>query len=352
MRGRRRREYERTTHTSTRVCMYLLALVAVVLLGVSWYADRKAESRKSASVSSPFDYASVPAYDGHPYFEVNGDVPFFTESGIRETPHLEYAKPDALGRCRAASACLSPATLAPQGAKRGAIGHIRPSGWHTVKYDCIRDKYLYNRCHMIAWSLSGTLDDERNLVTGTKYLNLSMLHGMEYETLEYIRETGNRVLYRVTPVFTGNDLLCRGLLMEAKSVEDDGAGLEHCRFFYNVQPGIEIDYEDGSSEYSGIFPDTESPAVNAEYARRAENPGARIRDGTETRRKEDNAPDSGTSLRNTDTADYVLNLNSKKFHLPSCENAGKIKSSNRSGFDGTREELIRLGYEPAGCCSP
>lgn len=168
----------------------------------------------------------------------------FTKEAFRTEPGTEtYADLDGLGRCGAAFACLGPETLPEE--KRGAIGHIRPTGWHTVKYKGIDGNYLYNRCHLIAFSLAGENDNEKNLITGTRFMNVEGMLPFEMQVLDYIRETGNHVLYRVTPVFAGEELVARGVTINAASVEDD----EICFtvFCPNIQPGIAIDYTDGTS---------------------------------------------------------------------------------------------------------
>lgn len=330
--------------TSNYVIMAVLSVLSVIVLIVSSCAgiQKLPETAVPAqlSVLSP-----IPEYDGEAFLEINNDIPLFTDSELTTETYLKYSKQDSLGRCGPASACLSADTLVLQGTKRGQIGHIKPSGWRTVKYDCIYEKYLYNRCHMIAWSLSGTLDDERNLITGTKYLNLSMLYGMELETLNYIRKTGNHVLYRATPLFDGNDLLCRGILMEAKSVEDDGAGLMHCRYFFNVQPGIAISYKDGSSEYNGVFQDMDSPAVNMAFAGQMDDTDIQNKTGG----NRNVTAEGETSARE---ADYIINTNTGKFHLLTCPNAKKTKPQNRQYYTGSGDDLIARGYTPAGCCDP
>lgn len=348
--SRGKKEYETHICTSNYVLMAVLAVLSVITLiisGCAGHGGGRIKTGAGTSAAWTRAFSSIPEYDGKEYIDINNGTPFFTEDEITSETYLSYSDHDSLGRCEQASACLSPETLVPQGTKRGAIGHIRPSGWHTVKYDCIYEKYLYNRCHLIAWSLSGTLDDERNLITGTKYLNLSMLYGMEYETLDYIRKTENHVMYRVTPVYEGDELLCRGLLMEAESVEDDGKGLMHCRYFFNVQPGIEIDYRDGTSRYSGVFADTDSPAVNADYVRRAGNPGSAIRDGTEKARDGTEKGENAEEAR-----EYIVNTNTGRFHLAECPNAKRIQPQNRKNRAGPREKLLSEGYVPAGCCDP
>lgn len=190
-----------------------------------------------------YSYGDIPEYAGDDVTVMNGNEPYtdFSEYGYAQ----EYYSPlDNLGRCGPAAAILCPETLPTE--ERGAIGHVKPSGWHTVKYnDLIDGNYLYNRCHLIAYSLAGENDNELNLVTGTRYLNVTGMLPYEMEVLDYIKETGNPVGYRVTPMFADDELVCRGVLMEARALDDDG--ICFCVFVHNIQPGISIDYLTGES---------------------------------------------------------------------------------------------------------
>lgn len=210
---------------------------------------------------SEFDYSSIPTYTGEPYYVVNNHQPFFDKNEITAEPFEKYGELDNLGRCTAAIACVGKETMPAVGEERGNISSVKPTGWVQNKYDCVEGGWVINRSHMIMWALSAENANEKNLVTGTRYMNLEML---EYENLmvDYIRETGNHVLYRVTPIFVDDELMCRGLLMEAQSVEDDGEGIQFCIFMYNVQPGIEFDYKTGNNWYTGEFLDTDSLAVH------------------------------------------------------------------------------------------
>jgi DNA-entry nuclease len=188
----------------------------------------------------------VPEYTGQAYITVNNNTPFFTEEEKTSTEPFEtYSELDSLGRCGVAYANICPALMPTE--KRGEIGQIKPTGWHTVKYpDVISDLY-YNRCHLIGYQLAGENANEKNLITGTRYLNIDGMLDTENAVAEYVKSTGNHALYRVTPVFTGDNLVCNGLFIEAYSVEDSGAGITLCIYCYNVQPGITIDYATGDS---------------------------------------------------------------------------------------------------------
>lgn len=181
-----------------------------------------------------------------PYVEINGNVPYFNAYDYTTETYYELSELDELGRCGTAEGCFGRETIAE--GERGSIGHIKPSGWHTVKYAGIVDgNYLYNRCHLLMWKLSGILDDERNLITGTRYMNVEGMLPFEEELVNYVQSTGNHVLYRVTPDFQGDELVARGVYMEAVSVEDIGEGISFNVYCFNVQPGITIDYLTGES---------------------------------------------------------------------------------------------------------
>ena len=228
-----------------------------------------------------------------------------------------YSELDALGRCGAAYASVGPETMPTE--DRGEIGSVKPSGWQSVKYDIVDGKYLYNRCHLIGYQLTAENANEKNLITGTRYLNIEGMLPFENMVADYVKETGNHVMYRVTPVFEGDNLVASGVVMEAKSVEDDGDGILYCVYAYNVQPGINIDYATGASS---LGENTQASTV--------ENASQEAETGT----------------------DYILNTNSMKFHLPSCSSAADISDSNRQEYHGTRDELIGQGYEPCGRCNP
>ena len=199
-----------------------------------------------------FDYSQIPEYSSSPYVEVNGNLPFFSESEITTESYESYGQLDSLGRCTTAMACIGKDLFPTE--ERGKIGMIRPSGWHTVKYAGIDGNYLYNRCHLIMYAMTAENANEKNLITGTRYMNTEGMLPFEEKTHDYIERSNHHVMYRVTPVFVGDELLARGVLMEAYSVEDSGAGIQFCIFCYNVQPGISIDYTDGTSsgpEFTG-----------------------------------------------------------------------------------------------------
>ena len=203
------------------------------------------ESILSGSSAESVSLSEIPAYSGEAYVVINENVPFFTDKEITDQSYESYSALDMYGRCGVTIACIGQDIMPTE--ERGAIGMIKPSGWHTVKYDIVDGKYLYNRCHLIGYQLSGENANEKNLITGTRYLNVvGMLH-FENEVAEYVEETGNHVMYRVTPIFEGNNLVASGVEMEALSVEDNGQGVCFHVYVYNVQPGITIDYATGES---------------------------------------------------------------------------------------------------------
>ena len=192
-----------------------------------------------------FASETIPEYSGNPYVELNGNLPYFTEEELSTTAFELYSELDSLGRCGAGYANICKEIMPTE--ERGSIGMVKPTGWHTVKYDCITDRYLYNRCHLIGYQLAGENANEKNLITGTRYLNVDGMLPFENEVADYVNDTDNHVLYRVTPVFSGDNLLASGVIIEAKSVEDNGAGVQFNVYCYNVQPGISIDYTTGES---------------------------------------------------------------------------------------------------------
>ncbi len=219
---------------------YSLA-VSVVVLAIAvaaWFLNQ--------APAPVVDRNDIPDFAGMAYVEINGNVPYFTQADMTTDSYETYAPLDSLGRCGAAVSCIGKDLMPTE--ERGSIGQIKPSGWQTVKYDFVDGKYLYNRCHLIGFQLTGENANRENLITGTRYLNVEGMLPFENMVADYITETDNHVLYRVTPVFEGNELVARGVLMEAKSVEDDGEGILFCVYVYNNQPGVEIDYLTGQSK--------------------------------------------------------------------------------------------------------
>lgn len=299
-----------------------------------------------------FDRAYVPEYHGEPYCEINNSLPFFKE-GERTTESFErYSPLDALGRCGVCEACIGQEMMPAE--KRGSIGAVKPSGWQLVRYDgLVNGNYLYNRCHLIGFMLTGQNANACNLITGTRYLNKEGMLPFEILTADYIRETGNHVLYRVTPIFEGDHLLADGVLMEALSVEDDGDGIRFNVFCYNVQPQIVIDYATGESRLADdaaeralpVTGETTVPAETTATETTAETTTEPAAESTETSLRQ--MPDAADS-----EAEYILNTNTRRFHRPDCQSVPDISERNKAEYTGSREALIAEGYEPCGRCHP
>ncbi|MBR3239702.1 MAG: DNA/RNA non-specific endonuclease [Oscillospiraceae bacterium] len=307
----------------------LLLGLALLLALVFPLGAKKTPLTQETFLASPPDYAREPGC------VVNGDRPFFTAEELREARGLRFSEQDALGRSGPALALLGPETLATE--KRSPIGDLRPSGWHTVRYDDrIEDRYLYNRCHLVAYQLCGENADPRNLITGTRYMNIEGMLPLEIQVGDYIEASGRHVLYRVTPVFLGRELLARGVLLEARSLEDGGRSLQLCRYVFNVQPGVLIDYADGESraDPSWTAPSTERPAPPADA-----DPDSELQSCP--------APTDAVQEEL-----YVLNTRTLRFHRPGCPSAEEISEGNRVEFRGSREELLEQGYSPCGRCGP
>ena len=383
----------------------------------------EAGSALKPGIPDAFELAAVSPFSGTVWADVNGDVPFFEETEMEaarrmvtvlsQGPAAQTADPaaddtadyaadktadaeerqkseacqaygdlDELGRCTGACALVGPETLPRE--ERGNIGMIKPTGWHTVKYDGIEGNYLYNRCHLIGFQLTGQDANEKNLITGTRYLNVEGMLPYEDSVLAYVTGTGNHVLYRVTPVFQKDNLLADGVLMEARSVEDPL--VQFCAFCYNVQPGITIDYAtgestgpaftgndsngngDGKSRDEGDG-DT-SAGISSGGGGKEESPSAGISSGgggkeespsagnTVTRSGQSGREETsgktetpGERMRNGDWR-FIVNVSTGKFHLPGCESVRKMSEKNKQGFNGSREELIEMGYEPCKNCNP
>ncbi len=281
----------------------------------------------------------VPAYLGEETIVLNGNVPDFAAEEITTSSFEKYGSLDEYGRCTASIACIGTDIMPVE--ERGSIAAIKPTGWNQNKYPGIVDSdppYLYNRCHVIGFQLTGENDNEKNLITGTRYMNVEGMLPYENIVAEYVVSTGNHVMYRVTPVFDGINLLCTGVQMEAYSVEDSGKGISFNVFCYNVQPGVYIDYSDGSNWLDDGFIFTGSDTLSEQTTR-----SAITGDGAAVNSSENDL---------TEEADYIANKNSKKFHYPSCESVSDMKEKNKLYFQGTRDELIEQGYEPCKRCNP
>lgn len=262
---------------------------------------------------------TIPAYEGKAYVSLADGTPRFTAQEITTECFEYYSELDALGRCGAVSACCGRAIMPPEGDERGSISSVRPSGWVQAQYDCVSGKNLYNRCHLIGWQLSDEDANKKNLITGTRYLNIDGMLPFENMVADYIRETGNHVMYRVTPVYIGNELVARGVVMEGYSVEDEGEAINFYVYCYNVQPGVAIHYATGESAL-----DDGNASFTEEDATEPETNGA--------------------------SDSYVLNTNSKKIHRATCSYAADISEQNRQEHTGEIDTLLAAGYTACGSC--
>ena len=262
---------------------------------------------------------AIPAYDGKAYVAVNNNEPFFTDSDMTTTAFENYSDLDSLGRCGVAYANICKDIMPTE--ERGKIGMIKPSGWHTVKYDVIKDRYLYNRCHLIGYQLAGENANPKNLITGTRYLNVEGMLPFENLVADYVNNTGNHVLYRVTPMFSGSNLVANGVLIEAKSVEDNGGGILFNVYCYNVQPGVGINYENGDSWLDGTTGSASS--------------------GSDSSAAENSAADSS----NSETM-VLITATGKKYHRAGC------RTLKKSDTEVTLDEAKSMGLSPCGICNP
>lgn len=282
-------------------------------------------SASSSTENTEADLALL-KYSGKLYAVVNGGIPSFSQTGAASWER--YGELDRLGRCTAAEACIGRDIMPTL--TRGPIGQIKPTGWHTAKYDFVDGKYLYNRCHLIGFQLTGENANERNLITGTRYLNTKGMLPFENMVADYIKDTGNHVMYRCTPVFAGNELVARGVHLEAYSVEDKGDGICFNVFIFNVQPGVKIDYLTGESSLEDESTTTPTPKPSV------------------TPKPTPKPSPSSTAQAQS----YVLNTSTHVFHYASCRHVSSIKDANRKNFTGSRDALISDGFKPCGSCHP
>lgn len=271
------------------------------------------------------DLLNVPAFAGVPYIVINENTPYFTEEEITVESYEYYSELDALGRCGVTVSCIGKDMMPTD--ERESISSVKPTGWVNNKYDTslVEGGYIYNRCHLIGFQLTGENARKENLITGTRYMNVTGMLPFENMVADYLHEyEENHVMYRVTPIFEGSNLVANGVLMEAYSVEDEGEEICFCVYVYNVQPGITIDYRTGNNVLDSKF------------------------DGFDTLPPEDVETDEEGRIM----MDYIINTSSKKFHDVDCGNADDISEHNRREYHGAREDLIEEGYNPCGACKP
>ena len=286
------------------------------------------EAKKYTEQDITISADDIPDYSGDLYIPINGNVPYFSKDELTTATFEYYSDLDSLGRCGSAYANLSKDTMPTS--ERESISKVKPSGWNNKKYDNVDGGWLYNRSHLIGFQLAGENANEENLITGTRYFNVEGMLPFENMVADYIKETDNHVLYRVTPIYHDNDLVAKGVLIEAKSVEDDH--IEFCVFVYNVQPDIEIDYATGESrkisqdEVATYHEDTHTESIEDEH--------------------------NHTSQQSTIATTYVLNTNTKKFHLSDCASVSRMSEKNKLIYEGNRQDVINQGYDPCKKCNP
>lgn len=286
----------------------LKALLPLLVIIVVYMVIQQSLLEDPAATQKAIDINSIPDYSGEAFCVINGNEPFFNEEEFTLEAYEYFSPLDSLGRCGVTMACVGQELMPTE--PRESISHVKPSGWVNVPYSFVDGEYLYNRCHLIGFQLTGENDNELNLITGTRYVNVEGMLPFENMVADYVKETGNHVLYRVTPIFKGEELVARGVHMEAYSLEDKGDGICFNVYCYNVQPGVEIDYLSGESR------------IDEE------------------------------AFSNGEQGEYVLNTNSNKFHLPSCSGAIEMSDKNRQDYTGSRELLIIQGFEPCSQCNP
>lgn len=315
------------------IVVILLLYMSVLLIGCGGLAEEEHNNSQSSitTVAEHYDtkkgtdLEKVSKFDDEPYVTLENNQPDFSKTEITDKSFEKYSKLDSLGRCGEALACVGKDIMPTE--KRGSIGMVKPTGWHTVKYDFVDGKYLYNRCHLIGYQLTGENANERNLITGTRYMNVDGMLPFEYMVADYVKETNNHVMYRVTPIYKGDNLVASGVQMEGYSVEDRGKGISFNVYCYNAQPGVKIDYKTGNSSTDG-------------------------KTAKETTKKNDNVTKKGNSSSSSASTQYVLNLNTHKFHYPDCGSVKTMNESNKGIYTGSREDIIAQGYQPCGNCNP
>ena len=291
-------------------------------------AKTTASAGASAVVNQKTDFRfnTIPKFKkSRPYVVVNGNKPYFKKEMLQAKNFEIYSAQDSLGRCGAAAACLDEKNMPDK--KRSSISSIKPTGWHTYRYKGISGGYLYNRCHLIGYQLSAENANACNLITGTRYFNMQAMLPFENMVADYIEETGNHVLYRVTPIFKGKELVARGVLMEGISIEDQGKGIQYNVYCYNNQPGIKINYAMGTSSGNGSTSTSTSSTAKS----------VRSSKGKET--------------STTKVAVYVYSAKATKFHVKGCRYVKQISAANLRQ-ETCRKKLIQAGYEPCKVCHP
>lgn len=286
---------------------FLLSIILCLCLFISGCSINSTSLNKNQQQHNNLNENLIPEYTGKPYTIINNNIPYFSDSDLTTKSFEKYSDLDYLGRVGVAYANIGKDIMPTK--KRENISHIKPTGWHKTNYDIVEGNSLYNRSHLIGFQLSAENANEKNLMTGTRYLNTEGMLPFENKVSEYVKRTNNHVLYRVTPIFEGNNLIASGVFMEAKSVEDNGKSISFNVFIHNVQPGIKINYKTGDSYLDEDF-------------------------------------------SNSDYSKYVLNTHSKVFHRNTCSSVLKIKDSNKKPTNKNKQYLISNGYSPCKICKP
>lgn len=369
----------------------LFAGIALALCCALPLAACESDSFSGAQTSNPaaVQIADIPEYSGALCIDVNNGEPGFADDDFKRGAFMEFSDLDFEGRCGAAFARIGTDTLS--NAPRGDISQVHPSGWEQHRYDFVDQEMLYNRSHLIAHQLCGEDANEKNLITGTRTMNSVGMTYYENIVANYVKQTGNHVLYRATPIFAANDLVARGVQMEAESIEDGGRAVRFNVFVYNVEPGVEIDYVTGKSWESSDVPNmtaggeaTTTGAGAPPNATGKEASSASTKGSDENARSENtnnttpksNAESSQSNQANNATGssnaknpsngagseessaasselkEYVLNTKSMKFHRPTCSSVNDIADNNKQEATATRDELISEGYSPCKQCNP
>lgn len=321
--------------------------------------ENQVKENKVIDTTNKISLSEIPEYSDSPYVEINENVPFFDDSEMTTEAFEKYSELDSLGRVGIATACIE---AGMDDKPRENISKVTPTGWKDSKYDGIDGGNLYNRCHIIANQLTGENDNEKNLITGTRYFNTQGMERFEYQVAEYIKKTNNHVLYRVTPMFKDDNLLANGVLIEAKSVEDKGEGVQFNVFCYNVQPGIKIDYKTGDNskieeekkEDANTATATVAPAATTNSTPNTPSSSSDSSNAASTQQAPSPAPVAPSAPAQTTPTEqtYILNTSRKKFHHPGCSSVSQMKDKNKREYTGTRESLINQGYTPCGRCNP
>jgi DNA-entry nuclease len=321
------RENKKMNKRIRKSLLSIIVVLSVVFTSVE-FSPGSTVTVYAASYQKTYTKNTYGVFKSNPYKVIHGNEPYFTKKQKKNKKAFEkYSKLDTYGRCGVAFANVCKEIMPTS--NRGEIGTVKPSGWHTVKYPgVVSGNYLYNRCHLIGYQLSGENANPKNLITGTRYLNVTGMLPFENEVNDYVDSTGNHVLYRVTPIYKGSELVARGVLMEAYSVEDSGKGVKFCVFCYNAQPQITIDYATGDSKLKGSSTDS----------------------GT----TDSGSADSGSadSTKQNVKTRYILCLSTKKFHKPSCRYVARISINNKKTVKWSRSKVIKKGYAACKVCKP